>query len=106
CPVDPKLGIPVATLFEEDVLSYFDTEYHRFIQGACVYNGDIYSVEGFTDSIENPPALRIISPEKQRQKLYLPFSEFGLSEEAEFIDFHNGKCLYSDNRGKLYELEF
>lgn len=102
---DP-LGLPLCTLSKEDVISFFDAEYPRYIQGACFKNGLIYSVEGFTNSAENPPAIRLVDPREQKQVFHTEFSGFGLTNEPELIDFWEDICIYGDNEGNLYKLDF
>lgn len=97
-------GVNAVTLEEEDILSQFDTEYHHYIQGACCHEGKIYSTEGFDETIH--PAIRIISPAEQRQLLHIDLADLGYPKEAEWIDFRNGKCYYSDAHGKVYRLVF
>lgn len=103
---DEKFGVKKVTLTVSDITEYFDCEYHRYIQGACTHNGKIYSLEGFTNDVKNPPALRVISPENKCQERYIPFSDFGLTVEPEFIDFKDDVCYYADLSGKLYTIDF
>ena len=103
---DERFGVNTVTLSVSDMTGYFDCEYHRFIQGACTHNGKIYSLEGFTNDVKNPPALRVICPENNRQEIYIPFSDFGLAVEPEFIDFKDDVCYYADLSGKLYTIDF
>lgn len=103
---DEKYGAESVTLTAQDIISYFDCEYHRFVQGACVSNGKLYSLEGFTNNEQNPPAMRIIDLESERQQAYIPFADFGLSTEPEFIDFSGDICYYADINGELYIIEF
>lgn len=102
---DPILGVPRRVLTATEMLDFFDVPYHHFIQGACMHEGRIWSVEGFTDSTENPPGLRIIDPASRSQLLYQNFMDLGIREEAECIDFADGICWYSDAAGLLYTLE-
>lgn len=103
---DERLAARCVTLTERDVADYFDCPYHRYIQGACVHEGKIYSLEGFTDDVENPPALRVIDPAERRQLWYLPLKAAGLSEEPEWIDVSGGRYFYADHAGKVYRLLF
>ena len=103
---DEKLQVKRAVLKTEDILGQFDCEYHRLIQGACFDNGKIYSLEGFTNNEQNPPALRIIDPAKKIQEQKILFGDFGMTIEPEMIDFADGICFYSDNHGNLYQIEF
>ena len=87
-----------------DIKSFFDTEYHHYVQGACCHNSKIYSLEGFTDSVNNPPALRVIDTDTKRQESLCVFGEYGLNIEPEMIDFYDGICYYGDTRGNLYKI--
>ena len=93
------------TLSAEDILFSFDCPYHRYVQGASVHKGKIYSLEGFTNDPANPPALRIIDPEERKQVQCVLFSDFGLTIEPERIDFRGDCCYYADCNGNLYTLE-
>jgi len=103
--MDAAWQVPVVTLQATDILEQFDCPYHRFLQGACMERGRIYSLEGFTDSAENPPALRVIGPAEKQQLAYLPFAAHGLAREPEWITFADGVCYYADNLGNLYRLD-
>lgn len=103
---DPVLGVNRVVLTAEEIKSQFDCDYHRFIQGACVYQGKIYSLEGFTEDKKNPPALRVVDPERKCQQEMFLFSDYGLTIEPEMIDFAGGICYYADHSGNLYRLEF
>ena len=87
-----------------DILDFFDCEYHRYIQGACFKNGRIYSLEGFTDSVCNPPAMRVIDTVKKKQICFIRFKDYGLSIEPEMIDFEGDTCYYTDHNGNVYNL--
>lgn len=99
-----KWGVPVVTLGKEDVLRWFDVDYHNYIQGACCHHGRIYSAEGFDKNIH--PALRVIDPEAGVQVAHCDLTELGYDTEAEWIDFRRGTCYYSDAAGKLYTVTF
>ena len=103
---DTTLGIKKVTLKVSDIECYFDCEYHHFIQGACVENGKIYSLEGFTNDEVNPAGIRIISTNSKFQEVYIQFSDYELTVEPEFIDFSGGICYYCDHIGNLYTVEF
>ena len=103
--LDEKYGVNVVTLNVSDIKEQFDVEYHHFVQGACCHKGKIYSVEGFTNNVNNPPALRIINTKTKQQELYFKFEELGMSVEAEMIDFKDDICYYSDVQGNFYKLE-
>lgn len=89
-------------LTKASVKECFDCEYHHFIQGGCLHHGRIYSVEGFTNSTENPAGLRIIDTVEQKQIAYVNLAEMGYPEEPEMIDFCGETCYYGDGHGNLY----
>jgi len=93
-----------AVLTKEDIIEYFDTPYHNFLQGATCHKGRIYEVEGFHERIR--PAIRIIDLEKKEQIFHADFYEAGFIHEPELIDFWGDKCIYGDNKGNIFELEF
>lgn len=99
-------GVRVVTLQPEEVLDSFDCPYHRYLQGACFRAGKIYSVEGFSYSEENPAVLRVMDVEKREQTLRVDLREMGYPIEPEFVDFWGERCIYGDNDGNLYEVEF
>jgi len=99
-----KYGVRVVTLDKDDILDYFDTDYHLFIQGACCHDGKIYSSEGF--NVDVPPSLRVIDPAKRCQLCAVNLVELGYTVEAEWIDFRKGICYYSDAKGSIYEVDF
>ncbi len=92
------------TLTVADVKGHFDVPYHNFVQGAVCYEGKIYSVEGFGEKIH--PAIRIIDTEKKRQTFFFDFFEAGCTDEAELIDFYQGRCIYGNHVGEIFELNF
>lgn len=98
-----EYGVRLVTLTKEDIISSFDTEYHAFIQGACFHEGKIYSSEGF--STTPPAALRVIDPEKKAQVAHFDLADAGYPEEAEWIDFKDGVCYYSDITGNLFRVD-
>ncbi len=93
-------------LQKEDVIDSFDCEYHKYVQGACLHKGIIYSLEGFANNKENPPAIRLIDAKQNKQKEVFYFSDFGLTNEPELIDFEDDTCYYSDGHGNIYRLIF
>lgn len=89
----------------EKPLFFFDTPYHRFIQGACVHKDKLISLEGFTDSAESPPAIRVIDLKTRQQQEVCLCAALGTNVEPEFVDFQGDICWYSDALGNLYQLE-
>ncbi len=103
---DEKTGAKKVTLQVKDIKTYFDCPYHHYVQGACVHNGKIYSLEGFTHDEKNPPAIRIIDMEKKGEERYVPCADLGLKIEPEFIDFEEDVCWYSELNGSLFTIDF
>lgn len=101
---DEKFAVRKVTLKKEDIIEQFDVPYHNYIQGAVMKNGKIYSVEGFHEKIH--PAIRVIDTANKTQELFFDFFDSGFPHEAEFIDFFNDRCLYSDAKGNIFEVEF
>ncbi|MBP3390579.1 MAG: hypothetical protein J6L58_02700 [Clostridia bacterium] len=103
---DETLGIKRVTFEKTDIINTFDIEYQHYLQGATMENGVIYSLEGFSDDKNNPPAIRLIDTKSKQQTEVHFFADFGTWIEPEFIDFENGVCYYSDCKGNLYNLTF
>lgn len=103
---DEKFNVNRVVLETKDIKSWFDCEYHRYIQGACYHNGLIYSLEGFTNDAKNPAVIRIIDTQNKIQKEKYLLSDYNMTIEPEMIDFENDICYYGDNHGNLYQLEF
>lgn len=103
---DARLGIRQVTLLPSDVVEWFDCPYQHYVQGACASYGRIYSLEGFTNDPINPPALRIIDLQQRQEAALYRLEEAGLTIEPELIDFCDGRCLYADHDGNLYEILF
>lgn len=104
--MDEAYGVKKVTLNPSNILDYFDCDYHHFLQGACTHNGKIYSLEGFSEDVNNPAALRIISPQDKRQDVYVMLADYGINIEPELIDFMGDTCYYADCFGNLYIIEF
>jgi len=102
---DRFLGMKKRTLQPTDIREFFDGAYCRFLQGAAVYEGVLYSTEGFCADRINRPAIRRIDLAARRED-YFDITEYGMDDEPEFIDFYNGKCLYSDISGNLFSVTF
>lgn len=100
---DSRFGVKKVSLNIDDIKEYFDVPYHNYVQGACYYNGKIYSVEDFNHDVH--PALRIIDPDQKKQIYHYDFCHSDMTIEAELIDFYNGKCYYGDNGNHLFEIK-
>ena len=104
--IDPALGIRCAVLGVSDIKEEFTCPYHRYVQGATVHGGYLYSTEGFANDTVNRPAIRIISLSSKAQVAYMDLTELGYYAEPEMIDFYNGDCYYSDAHGNFYTVDF
>lgn len=103
--LDPTYGVKRVVLTPDDICDKFDCPYHRFIQGAALHGGKIYSTEGFCNSEDNRPAIRVIDLDGKKEEQYIDLWEMGYKLEPEMIDFYNDICYYSDADGNLYRLE-
>ena len=101
-----KYGVNTVTLGKEDIIKYFDTDYHRAIQGAAFHGGRVYSLEGGALGAKSPAGIRIVDPEAERLSYYNCFLDNGVFDEPEGIDFYEGKCYYVCGYGDTYILEF
>lgn len=101
-----KYGAKKVVLDASDILEYFDCDYHHYIQGACCNKGKIYSLEGFTDNLDNPPVIRIIDTRLKKEICVKRLSDFGINIEPEMIEFENDICYYGDHDGNIYKLNF
>ena len=99
---DTRLGVKCVTLEKSDILDYFDTPYHNFIQGGTARDGRVYEVEGFNSDIH--PAVRIVDFDKRGEIFHLDFCDEGFDTEAEMIDFLGDRLVYSDAHGVIFEL--
>ena len=106
-----KCGAKVFTLNESDIIGFFDTPYSGIIQGACAYDGKIFSLEGGTVPEDNPnpkwpPRMRIIDTNEKCEKAVIYLAEYGLKIEPEMIDFENDTLYYMDSTGYVYTIDF
>ncbi len=101
---DERFGVNRVVLNADDILAQFDCDYSGYLQGACVHNGLIYSLEGGSKSYIFPATLTIVDPAARRQVIRLSLIYFGLEMEPEFIYFLGDRCIYANNIGDVYEL--
>ena len=98
-------GCKVKTLTENDILDSWTTPLQNYVQGACVYDGLIWSTEGFTGtSGANLARMRVIDPSKKSEIAVFNFFSDGDPVEPEFIEFYNGSCYYGSAQ-QMYLLE-
>lgn len=81
---DEKYGVRRVTLTAQDILERFDCPHHRYIQGATLHGGKIYSTEGFSNT-DNPPAIRVIDLAGRCQSEHIDLWEAGYRHEPELI---------------------
>ena len=103
--MDPNYNVKRVILTKEDILEQFDCPFQNYVQGATIYNGKLYSTEGFSDSVIRP-AIRVINLNNRKEEKHVDLWEMGYHIEPEFIDFENGVCYYGDSEGNLYTIEF
>ena len=103
--IDEVLGVKKVVLNKENIKESFDCEYYRYMQGAILHKGKIYSTEGFSNDKVNCPAVRVIDLATKKEDYY-DITEIGFVNEPEFIDFYDDKCFYGDYYGNLYMIEF
>lgn len=102
-------GVKVVTLQKEDIQSRFDDEYMHYMQGACAYDGKIYSSEGFsmkTPDQVNRPGIRVIDMDAGKQLQYFDLYALGKELEAEMMDFAGDTLYYMDVDGNAYAVSF
>lgn len=100
----PTLGVNCVTLSSEDILSYFDGNYSHFIQGACVRDGKLYSLEG-RGTAYREAGLRVSDLLAGKELYYLDLTSNGMTAEPELIDFTESGALFSDYNGTVYLLD-
>ncbi len=103
-----EYGLPIVTLEKKDIEAVFDGAYAYYIQGACIYDSMLYSIEGGTiQHTENPtcpPRLQMMDLKKHKQIGDIPLWKFGFMVEPEFISYYDGKLYYADGLGALFVL--
>lgn len=103
---DDRLGCPCVTLTENDILDRFDADYSNYIQGACLFDGKICSLEGFTDNTGAPARMQVFDLRAKKTAAVLDFQGNGMTREPEFVSEYDGALLYSDGSGNLFRIEF
>ena len=86
-------GVNVFTLEPKDILRQFDVPYSWYLQGACYYDGKIYSTEGL-GTVDNPSVIRVVDIESGTEDYVADLQNDGFPKEAEFIDIWNGFFWY------------
>ena len=104
--LDERFGVNRVILTPDDILAKFDCDYSNYLQGVCMHQGLIYSIEGGSKSIYNPATLMIVDPARQRQIARISLIYYGMEFEPEFIYSIGDRCVYIDNMGNVFELFF
>ena len=102
-------GCNVVTLAQDDILGMFDAPYSNYLQGACAYDGLVFSVEGFnvkTAEDRNRPRMQIVDMDARNQAADIDLFEAGLCIEPEFVDYEGDTLYYMDASGALYIFDF
>ena len=84
---DARLGLKRAVFGKLDIKRRFTSEYHRFVQGAALYGGRIYSAEGFSSDKINRPAIRVVDLDTGNAE-YIDIMDMGYVHEPELIAFY------------------
>lgn len=96
---DATSGVNVYTLTADDIIDMFDVPYSYYLQGACLHDGKIYSLEGMGKD-ENPTVLRVIDIEHGIEDCVVDIQKKGFSYESELIDYwKDGMFIYGDYKG-------
>lgn len=104
--LDERFGVNRVVLTPDRILAKFDCDYSNYLQGVCMHQGLIYSIEGGSKSIYNPATLMIVDPARQRQVARISLIYYGMEFEPEFIYSIGDRCVYIDNMGNVFELFF
>ncbi len=101
--VCPTCGVSVVTLTEEMITAQFDGDYSHYVQGACVFEGKLYSTEGFNiENAPNLPRIQVMDLAARTQYADLALTEMGFTKEPEFIYPYGGRLYYSDCTGATF----
>ena len=103
--VDGYYGVRKRVISASEIKYSFDLEYHKGIQGACVHDGMIYSVEGGCLGHAKTAALRIVDPKSKAQAAYISLADYGITAEPEGVVFDKDVCYYVAGHGDTYVLE-
>lgn len=104
---DPKWNVPVVTLTQAQIEEQFDGNYVNYMQGAICCHNLIYSLEGFTHPNDRGiPKIRVFNTEIKKQVFEADFTQYGLLNEPELIDFYDDKIYYVNHNGDVYTLTF
>ncbi len=94
------------TLSDGQILTRYDIEYTRFMQGAVCHESFVYISEGFRNDSVNIPAIRIVDTNSKKMVAYFDLTKLGLHEEPEFLEVYNDRFFYADYQGQFYSVTF
>ncbi len=101
-----KDTVNLVELKKEEIADMFDCQYLDYMQGAAMYDGYIFSVNGFDEESPHKPTLSIIDVKNKETCTTINLGDYGLIHEPEFIDVYDGQVWYSDCHGNLYKISF
>ena len=98
-------GANIVILNPSDIRDQFNCTYSQYLQGACYFDGKIFSVEGFSDA-ENPARIQVFDLVEKRWHAAMDLFGYGMNIEPEFIAPYKDKLIYSDAHGRTWEMSF
>ena len=94
---DPLYGCNILTLEKDDMINMFDIPYTYLIQGACYYQGKMFSLEGGLGYGK----IRIIDLLQEKVLMEYNLHDDIVKTEPEMIDQKNGLFYYIDSKGNV-----
>jgi len=104
--VDSELKVKKVTLTKDDITDSFKVPYFKYLQGCTYYDGKIYSLEGFTDSTQNPASMKIVDLKKKALATEIKLYKMGLTVEPEAAFVIDGELYYAEVSGNIYKFTF
>ena len=99
-------GLKRFVLTKENILQQFDGSYAHYLQGACLFDGMLVSIEGGTvrnpENVKHPPRMQIMDVREGKEIADINMYALGLDIEPELISPYNGKLYYADCEGQVY----
>ncbi len=101
-------GLKCVVLTKENILAQFDGSWAHYLQGACLFDGMLVSIEGGTvrdpENVKHPPRMQIMDVREGRQIADINMYALGFDVEPELIYPYNGVIYYADCEGQVYTL--
>lgn len=101
-------GLKCVFLTKENILAQFDGSWAHYLQGACLFDGMLVSIEGGTvrdpENVKHPPRMQIMDVREGRQIADINMYALGFDVEPELICPYNGVIYYADCEGQVYTL--